>query len=422
MSRFTTLCSAVALFLTAGHAAAQYASGAFAPPSLPPTLTSSLTPTTMEGAAPSATATTTVAQPSENRFWVRGEYIAWTIGTAKMAQIGKEAFESANFNALLAAAGTNFKNITETGLGDERTGYRIGAGMWLDDANTFGVEVGFLYVNRPALVAPIGQRDRTNRPAIFSNLGLPGIDPNDRFFVIPFNDSSLVNGNVTFNLAEKTLWYFDLLGRVRFYDCCDTHVDGLIGYRRLYYGDSFSSVTQAVTLGPPLRVGTKLTSVDWVTTSNTYDGALFGLDMQSQSGSWFYGARATATVAYLNASFDRGGETDAIHTDGRRQHFRDGVFVLASESGHFSTNECTVIPQLDLWGGYTICEQVKVFLGTSLLYLPSVARATNQIELGLNQDRTLPGRVGAFQPANPSTPNLRSVFMTTLSVGVAVGF
>jgi Putative beta barrel porin-7 (BBP7) len=422
MTRVTTFCAALALILAAGHAAAQTASGALAPPSLPPSFVSSSAATTIEGAAPSASGTTIAAQSHENQFWVRGEYIAWTIGTAKMAQIGKEAFESANFNALLAAAGTSFKDITKTGLGDDRTGFRLGAGMWLDQSNTYGVEVGFLYVNRPALVVPIGQRDRTHRPAIFSSLDLPGIDPNDRLVVIPFNDRALVNGNITLNLAEKSLWYFDLLGRTRFYDCGDTHVDGLLGYRRLNYNDSYSSVAQAVTQVLPLRGGTRLTSVDWITTSNTYDGVLLGLDTQSQSGSWFYGTRATATVAYLDASFDRGGETDVKFPDGRRRHFKDGTYVLASESSRFSTNECTVIPQLDLWGGCAICEQVKVFLGTSLLYLPSVARATNQIELGLNQDRTLPGRVGAFQPANPSTPNLRSVFMTTLSVGVAVGF
>ena len=83
------------------------------------------------------------------QVWARGEYVFWAIGTSKLVDMGKEAYSSEQFNALLDAAGKDWGNVAERLLGNERWGVRFSAGAWLDDTQTIGVEAGLLYLDRP---------------------------------------------------------------------------------------------------------------------------------------------------------------------------------------------------------------------------------------------------------------------------------
>src|SRR5262245_10829537 len=259
--------------------------------------------------------------PPTPRWWARGEYVFWAIGTGKLTEIFKEAINSDLFNALLDAAGKNYGDVAHTLLGSDRYGFRVNLGAWLDDSATVGVEAGFLYVDRGSLVLPLGRRDlspldrlipngtlvidrdrsilgdggRIDRPLLalllLRRLGLPAIDLAGRPVVIPYGNRNLANGSVTFDVADQTFWALDLLGRCRLFDDGCLRADGLLGYRRVSYQDSATVRSEVETLARPLLPGTRLTSIDLIRTENTYDGALFGVDVEMNRGCWEFAVR-----------------------------------------------------------------------------------------------------------------------------------
>src|SRR5262245_21706925 len=80
-----------------------------------------------------------ICPPAESpppRWWARGEYVFWAIGTGKLTEIFKEAINSDLFNALLDAAGKDYGDVAHTLLGSDRNGFRVNVGAWLDDSTT----------------------------------------------------------------------------------------------------------------------------------------------------------------------------------------------------------------------------------------------------------------------------------------------
>jgi hypothetical protein len=268
--------------------------------------------------------------------------------------------------------------------------------------------------------------DRIDRPLLalllLRRIGLPAIDETGRQVVVPLGRRDLADGQVTFEIAEQTFWALDLLGRKRLvaFDGCT--VDGLLGYRRIYYEDNLSVRSDVVTLSRPLLPGTRLTSIERIRTENTYDGALVGFDLETACGSWTFAIRPTATIAYLNADVTRNGATFVTLPSRERISFAGGTYMRAEELGTFSTNQWTVIPEVALRATRTICSNVALTFGSSFVYLPQAARAAPQLDLGLDRDRTLPGSTGTPQSRNFVPPVLKSVFMGTLSAGLEIRY
>jgi hypothetical protein len=387
------------------------------------------------------------------RYWLRGEYVFWAIGTGKMVEIAQEAYNSDLFNALLDASGQTWGDVIRNLLGNDRNGFRISAGVWLDDAATFGVETSFLHVNRSSpLVLPIFRRDldplerilndrtavielnpnfaptgeRIDRPLLalllLRRLGVPAIDERGRQIVIPLGRRDLANAQVTFEIARQTFWAFDLLGRMQLCESDGLRVDGVAGYRRVYYEDNMSVRADVVTLARPLLPGTQLTSIEQIRTENTYDGALVGVDLGADCGCWTFAIRPTATIACFNADVIRSAATVVALPSRERIGFAGGTYLRAADLGTFSTNRWTVIPELGMRATCAVNQCVGLTFGTSFIYLPHAARAAPQLDIGLDPDRTLRGSVGTPQARNIIPPELRSVFLATLSVGVEIRY
>jgi hypothetical protein len=396
------------------------------------------------------------------RWWARGEVVFWTIGTGKLVELGLDAINSDVFNALLTATGRDYLSVGERLLGDDRTGYRLGVGGWLDDDQTVGVEAGFLRVSRAPLVFDLGRnadlnplarlipngdvvlqragfrpeqggpadptllafplRDRLLRAlSLLSRIGLPGIDAGGRDVVVPYGARDLVNGSARFELADQTFWALDLLGRGRLLQEDGLTVDGLVGYRRVYYTDALTIQTQATTLARPLLPGTVLRSVDAVGTQNTYDGLLVGAEVGWRAGAWDLSVRASATPAAYQADVTRLAAKAITFPDGRRFAASGGTYLRSSDLGEFSASGWTVISEVGLRATRTFGENVALTLGTSLLYIPDTARALPQLPLGIDPDRSLPGRSGT-PSVRPLPPDLRAIFLSTFTAGLEVRF
>jgi Putative beta barrel porin-7 (BBP7) len=356
------------------------------------------------------------------RVWVRGEYVLWAIGTGKLVDLGKETYNSDTFNGLLNAAGKSYGDFVSRLLGDDRTGMRFSAGAWMDQEETVGVEANFTYLERSPLVLPLINRNPSPLGSmLLSRIGLPAIDPNGRQVVIPFVPSAPA-GRVTVEIADQELWILDLIGRDRFYETENFSIDGLAGYRRVFYRDSFTVRSDTVQHSPLLQAGTQVTSVDQITTENGYDGGLVGVELAAKYGSWSLTARPTATIAYLHADVFRGGYTMANNPNLPQVQNYGGTYLRPEDIGTFTSHQWTVIPELTLQLTHSIGEHVRLSVGTSLMYLPVAARAADQIELGLDSDRVLPGTTGTQVGRNLVVPNLKSVFLNTYTVGLELRY
>jgi hypothetical protein len=420
-------------------------------------VTAELPPTALPNAGPSEmgpffdnAAPYCAEQP---RYYIRGEYVFWVIGTGKLVEMAQEAYNSNFFNALLDASGKTWGDVIRTLLGNDRNGFRISAGGWLDDAATVGVEANFLHVNRSSpLVLPILRRDlnplerilndqaavievnpnlaptgeRIDRPLLalllLRRLGVPALDDRGRQVVVPLGRRDLADAQVTFEIARQTFWALDLLGRTRLFDCDGLRVDGVAGYRRVYYEDNMSVRADVVTLARPLLPGTRLMSTELIRTENTYDGALVGVDLEAQCGSWTFAIRPTATIACLNAEVTRDATSIVSLPSRERIGFAGGTYLRAADVGTFSTSQWTVIPEIGLRATCALTQCVGLTFGTSFIYLPEAARAAPQLDLGLDPDRTLPGSVGTPQGRDVFPPVLKSVFMAALSMGIEIRY
>lgn len=398
------------------------------------------------------------------QWWARGELVFWSIGTGKLAEFGLDAINSDVFNALLTATGRDYRSVGERLLGDDRTGYRVGLGGWLDDSQALGVEADFLRVSRAPEVFDLGQNVDLNplarlipngdivlqrtgvrperRPAdlavlaflahnrddrllralfLLSRVGLPSIGADGREIVIPFGARDLVNGTSRFELADQTFWALDLLGRRRFYQDDGIAVDGLIGYRRVYYSDGLAILSQSVALGGPLLPGIVVGSVDAIRTRNTYDGVLLGADLGWRSGPWEVSVRASATPAAYEAEVSRVAARAVTFPDGSRRASPGGTYLRSTDLGEFSASGWTVISEVGLRATRMFGENVALTLGATLLYIPDTARALPQLPLGIDPERALPDRTGT-PSARPVPPDLRAIFLSTLSAGLEFRF
>jgi hypothetical protein len=393
-----------------------------------------------------------VVEPSGPQFWARGEYVAFLFGTGKLVEIGKEMYNSELFNSLLAAAGKDFKDVGRTLLGNERNGLRFTVGAWADRDQSIGFEASLLYLNRGSLILPIGNRDhsplaniapdadliidrqRNFDPSfdrvdhsvlvalLLRRLGVPGIDAAGRQVVIPIGNRDLVDANVQFDIAAKTYWMLDLLGRARLMECDCGRVDGLLGYRRISYADSLRVHTEVETLAPPLLPGTQISSFEQIRSFNYYDGALVGIDLSYDCCPWTLTARPTITIAQLNAIVRRESATFVTFPEGRFGVIQGGSFISGVTLGDLATTSCTVIPELALSAARQCGEHCRLYFGTSMLYLPQAAFSSAQLQLGIDPNRAIAGRTGLPQPPTPTSPELHSAFAVTFSAGIELRY
>jgi hypothetical protein len=161
--------------------------------------------------------------------------------------------------------------------------------------------------------------------------------------------------------------------------------------------------------------------VDAIRTQNTYDGVLVGADFGWRTGPWDLSVRATATPAYYQADVTRLAAKTITFPDGRRFAAAGGTYLRSSELGDYSATGWTVISEVSLRATYWFGESVGLTLGTSLLYIPDTARALPQLPLGIDPDRALPGRSGTAA-VRPMPPELRAIFLSTLSAGLEFRF
>jgi hypothetical protein len=148
-------------------------------------------------------------------------------------------------------------------------------------------------------------------------------------------------------------------------------------------------------------VVTRHTLTDSFRTNNQFYGGQLGTVIEWRMGRWSVDLRGKVALGATRESARiSGSEVDTNLGTGQQVQFASGLLALPTNSGHFSRDAFTVVPEAGLNVGYQVTDHMRLFVGYTLLYWSRVARPGQQIDTTLNTTQLSGGQlVGPARPA-----------------------
>jgi hypothetical protein len=261
-----------------------------------------------------------------------------------------------------------------------RSGVRFNLGAWLDPARQAGIEVTFL---------TLGTNDQSANfnSATTPILGIPFTN------VLTGNQVAVLAAypNVTTGTigvsAVNRFDTLDVLLRRSIYQNYNAGMDFVLGYRYARLGDTVTmddSIT-GVGRGGIVPVGTTLDVQDRFDTGNTFNGVEFGFDSQVRRAAWTVDLLMKLALGNTHTTTTIGGGSATIPAAGAPITYSPGgLLALSSNSGSYSSNQLSIMPELGLTLGYDITSRLRATMGYSFIYWSQVLRAGEQIDTNIN--------------------------------------
>jgi len=332
--------------------------------------------------------------PSQQRYWVRAEYLLWgikdshypplvTTGAATDPRPG--SLDSPNTSILFG--GLDLSNR-------DRSGGRFFAGWWFGDAGQVGLEAGYFFLaNRP-----VGTFQSSPGNPV---LARPFFNANAKL-----QDSSLdaypglASGAVTVDVpsflqgAESNLTAVLFQGQT-------LRLEALSGFRYLNLREGLH-VTEDVNVNTisPEFPGDNIAVADRFDTNNNFYGGQLGGRAEVRWRRWFLNGFAKVALGDSSQAVDIHGLT-AINGQPLASA---GLLAVASNSGHFTRDSFAVVPEVGGNLGFQFTQRIRGFVGYSFLYWTHVARPGDQVDTVVNVNQVpTSGTFGAAgSPARPA--------------------
>jgi hypothetical protein len=359
--------------------------------------------------------------PPGGQLWVSGEYLLWWVKNGPLpvplVTTGPFPPPPGVSPGVLGQPGTALVyGLTDL---DYHTfsGVRVTAGSWLDADQTFGIEGrGFLLerkTNQFGAASDAAGNPVLAQPNIFN--GMP-----ERFTVSQADERSgsvaVPSSSRLWGAEANALWSLSSEGSL--------HVCALAGFR--YLGlreglgiDSFSTALNnglptntVVFLAQPFRSPASVLVTDQFDTRNEFYGGQLGGRVDYTSGKLFGSLAVKVALGDTHEGITNTGLTTLIIPGQSNVTVSGGRLVAASNAGHFSRDEFSVVPEVEVKAGYQVTDHIKAFVGYDFLYWTGVVRPGNQIDLNVDARQIptsiifTPGFVGAV----PTVPFRKSDF------------
>lgn len=344
-----------------------------------------------------------------DRFRLSAEYLMWwTNGYSVPALVTTGPVAS---GGALGQPGvsTLFGNQTiNTGFSSGvRTGYEWWFGRcqnWAFDGHMFllsqvGQTAGFASFGSPLLA----------RPFFNVNSGVQTAE-------IVAAPGSVIGG---IDISSKTSLYgADINMRRKLCQGCNTYFDGLFGYRFLSLQETLTIAEQSSQL-PPINPAFPAsgTAFDRFHTTNQFNGGQIGAAMGCTKGNWVFDLRSMVAI----------GETSSIlYVDGAHNFVSPnssgpgGLLALNSNSGRFSHNAFSVVPELTMNIGYNLSQHCRIYVGYNFLFWSGVLRPGNQIDPNLDVTR-IPGFGATVPPVATPHPTVPLTTRDFYAQGINLG-
>lgn len=336
-------------------------------------------------------------------FWVKGEYLNWAVKDGNLPVILATTSSAPdlvnNFGALNQTA-------TQVLLGtgpysyDRLQGGRITAGF--SPGVFFPIEVGGFWMNKN--ISLFGAS--SNGSATSRVLTIPFQDPartavplNSTFIPLETGSSAgfpgLVSGSI--NVAGSiNLWSVDpnlflpLFGTDIFF------ADAYAGYRHLTLDEDLQITKTLAPVASFARInfngdpvgfgqGFKTVTRDRFDCQNLFNGGQLGFRTGVSFGrlGFLFDSKLALGQNHqiINVAGSSTLETPALALRGPSSNIGvpGGVLAVASNSGRFTHNAFSVIPELDVNVGFQVFRSMRIFAGYSLLMMTNVVRPGDQL-------------------------------------------
>lgn len=351
------------------------------------------------------------------KYWVSGEWLYWrTSGNRVPALVTAAPPGTARDAAgVLGGPGTTVLIGNRSFNDDFRSGFRLYAGMWLDECQTVGVEGMFHFLGQ--------SRDR-------QAVGSDGTQIITRpFFNVLENrqDTQLVSfpgvlrGNTVVDSTNDVIGAGVNLVRNINCDPC-SRLDLLLGYRYLNIRDDLTITEDLTGLAGSPAEGSRFQIVDRFQTRTTFHGPSAGVRWEKRWSHWYVGFRSSLAMGVSHQETTISGQTVITNAAGVAQAYPGGLLTQTSNIGKYTSNRFAVMPEVGVKLGVQVTDRLRVFGGYDFLYLSSVARAGDQIDLRVNPNQIAPPQA-LNGPALPAfTPRRTDFWAHGVSIGAEFRF
>jgi hypothetical protein len=338
------------------------------------------------------------------RLYGSAEYLLWWI-------------RSANLPPLVTTSSP--ANMGILGMGDTRvvfggspiphneySGGRFTIGYWCDCCETKGIEGTFFFLAPRSIsfFATSNQFPVLARPFFDLN---NGVQSSERTA-----SPGLGTGNLSIN-APSRLWGAELNGRCNV--CCDDdiclRVDMLGGFRFLQLNEGLN-IDEHILVDPGQSTFASdlVTVSDRFATRNNFYGAQIGAVASFKCDCWSLDFRGKVALGDTHQAISIGGDQVLIPPAGAPTVVPGGLLALNSNSGTFTRDRFSVVPEWGVNLGYNVTDHLKLTFGYTFIYWSNVVRPGDQVDRGLDITRipnfVMPGQVvppvaGSARPAVP---------------------
>ena len=347
-------------------------------------------------------------------FWVRAEYLGWaTRGLDLPPLVTTSPDGTARANAgVLGTNGVQTLFGGEDVLNDYRNGGRIRFGMWINPAQSLGVEGEYLALEQ---VTENFFSDSNGSP-ILARPFFNALTNQEDSELVAFPD--VVTGSVRVQASGD----FQSAGvRARMLICCPSvacdpcascggcdpcggcgvpvtgGVNFLAGYRFLRL-DEGVTITEDLNSAVVSNPGSFLIT-DQFNAENEFHGAEFGMLWEMRRDRWFLELLSKVAFGVNNQTVSIRGETTTTVNE-----FTDvqegGILALRTNSGLHERDEFTMIPELGVTLGCHLTPRLAATVGYTFIYWPHVVRPGEIIDTTVNPQLFPPEQTvtGALRP------------------------
>jgi hypothetical protein len=313
-------------------------------------------------------------------------------------------------NGLLGVAAT---------LNEDRSGARLSAGYWFNEAHTLGVDASFFAVGGRTVTSHFASQGNVLLARPFVN-ALTGQETAIIIASFAQQEQAAAHSQET-----NHLWGADADLRFQVLSGVGYCVSLLGGVRHLELDEKLENGVQVALTNPAqMAVNPFVNTSESFADRNYFYGGQVGTDAALWAG--LASLQVLSKVAF-------GVNREVAGIDGSTVRLPGGVlttqpgggFALPSNIGRFRRNEFAVVPELGVTLGYQVSRHLNVTIGYSFLYFSNVLRPGELIDRTLNVTQAPPplGTGVLTGPARPLFPGKDTEFWAQgLNLGVRFSF
>lgn len=320
-----------------------------------------------------------------SRLYFRGELLIWNVSGMDSAPLVTTSppGTAQDIAAVLGEPSTSVLFGGKNLGGGTASGILLGSGMWLTTDQNAAIEMELI------------QLESTGKSYSGSSdgsviLGRPFFDiVGGQESALLVSYPGLVSGSV--NVGTKSeLRSFLINGRFAIHsnhaNSCQQcglrdRMDWIVGYRNIRLRDSLTANTSLVSELPDFP-GT-VVATDQFNTENEFSGLQLGIIHRRIIRRGWLESSMRVAMGNNKQTIQIGGST-TYNESGVIDSFSGGLLAQRTNSGQRTRDQFMMVPELGLRWGMQWSDRFHTSIGYTLLYLPNVIRASEQVDTDLN--------------------------------------